>query len=128
MANIFDSDPPTPKSLNEEPATRSKKRETLSSYDITSGKRTLAEMVKVAFNTLECAMKEADFPTAVKAAQVILDRAGFGPKSTMDINTTNLDLSNLSREELAERAGRVAAMLRDQGKTVEPPTKPYSVN
>lgn len=83
---------------------------------MTKGKRRLADMVDRAFQTLEDATVHADFPTAIKAAQIILDRAGFGPKSTVDVNTTTIDLSALSREELAARASKIVDMLRAQSK------------
>ena len=115
MASIYDfGDKPTPTLEVEEPKKkRTKNRETtLSPTEKRACQKKLVEMVEGAFNTLESAMKEADFSTAVKAAQIILDRSGFGPKSTVDVNTTSLDLSELTREELAERASRIADRLR----------------
>lgn len=123
MPSIFDLDPEDlPPRMKEEdrPFKRSKHRESLTSSDVAQGKRRLADMVEAAFNCLEAAVKEADFPTAIKSAQIILDRAGFGPRSTMDINTTTLDLSALSREELAERAQKISNLLRNQNqKTID---------
>jgi hypothetical protein len=71
-------------------------------------------MVERAFETLQGAMTAADYSTAIKAAQIILDRAGFGPKSTVDVNTAVIDLSNMSREELAARASAIAQTLREK--------------
>lgn len=119
MASIYDL-PGSPKiETTPEPKNRSKKRESLTSLQVTTGKRTLHQMVEAAFQTLQDAMVEADWPTAIKAATAVLDRSGFGPKSTVDINSTTIDLSNLSREELAERAGRVAAMIRGQQAAID---------
>lgn len=118
MANIYDFEtphlPPDSKEEEEPKVKRSRNRESLSlsPSQIRSGQRKLYDMVETAFKTLEAAMKEADFNNAVKAALGILDRTGFGPKSTLDINT--FDLSELSKEELAERAERISAMLRSR--------------
>ena len=119
MASVYDIDNPFPKPDQPEKVKRSKHREFLTSSELVAGKRKLADMVDRAFLALEEAMVSADHTTAVKAAQIILDRAGFGPKSTVDVNTTTLDLSSLSREELAARASGIADMLRQSGKAEE---------
>lgn len=121
MASIYDFGglPQAPKP-EPEPKKRSKKRESLSTTEVRQGKLRLAEVVERAFTTLEDAMENADFSTAVKAAQIILDRSGFGPKSTVDVNTTTMDLSSLSREELAERASKISKMLRAQQDAARP--------
>jgi len=130
MASIFDLDPDDlpPRSQKEEiTLKRSKHRESITPSDYSKGKRTLMSMVESAFDCLEDAVKSADFPTAIKAAQIILDRSGFGPKSTVDVNTTSLDLSTLSREELAERASRISHQLRSKDqKTID--ITPSSIN
>ena len=117
MATIFDSDPnnlpPRPKDQEDSP--RSNKRQSLTPSEFAAAGRTLLAKVEKAFATLEDAMAHADFSTAVKAAQIILDRTGFGPKSTVDVNQTTMDLSNLTEGQLAERAKRVAQLL--QGRT-----------
>lgn len=116
MASIFDFDPPAPSKPDPEsetPTKRSKHRETLSNADVNRAKKTLSEMVEQAFDTLREAMAAADHPTAVKAAQILLDRAGFGPKSNLDVTTFNYDLSSLSKDELADRALQIATRLRD---------------
>ena len=113
MASIFDDLDDTPiRTMEPEPVKRGKHRESLTSAEIASGKRKLSAMVERAFETLEVAMREADFSVAIKSAQIILDRAGFGPRTTMDINTTTVDLSSLSREDLAARATQIAGILR----------------
>lgn len=113
----FESDLPT-KDEKEKPKRRSKNREALTPTEVRQGHQRLLDMVEGAFATLEAATKEADYPTAIKAATVILDRAGFGPKSTVDVNTTTRDLSQLSREELAARAQALSKRLQDQLGTI----------
>ena len=118
MANIYDfEDAPKSAKSEETPsrsedAPRKRERESLSPSQLAKGRRTLLQMVETAFNTLERAMESADWPTAIKAAQIVLDRSGFGPKSTVDVNTSAIDLSSLTREELAERAMKVHALLK----------------
>jgi len=120
MASVFDLDPNNlpPRPKEDLPMKRSKHREHLSNSDYAAGKRTLMSMVESAFDCLENAVQHADYPTAIKAAQIILDRSGFGPKSTVDVNTTTLDLSALSRDELAERALRIASVIRNKDQKV----------
>jgi len=123
MDNIFDfpSDRPASASRVEEaePVLRSKKRQSLSAYQVLKGKRTLGELVDRAFETLDEAMISADHATAIKAAMGVLDRAGFGPRSTLDVNQTTIDLSTLSRAQLAERAIKVANLIKERTKPKE---------
>lgn len=112
-SNVFDLDD-TPSIPEQEPEApkRSKKRvEQLTSLEHRQGQVKLYTMVERAFETLNSAMEYADYSTAVKAAQILLDRTGFGPKSTVDVNTTHVDLSDLSEVQLAERAQKIAQML-----------------
>lgn len=118
MASIYDFEDPPPSNPKVEPVRRSKHRESLNQAQVAQGKRTLIGMVNAAFNALQDAMETADHATAVKAAVAILDRAGFGPKSTVDVNTTHIDLSQLSREELADRAALVTMRLRAKARDV----------
>ncbi len=120
MASIYDIDGPVKPPTKEEKkeAKRSKSRpDELTSSEIRAGKMRLLEMVETSFKTLEDAMLLADFPTAVKAAQIILDRTGFGPKSTVDVNAVHTDLSELTREQLAERAATLAARIKERQAT-----------
>jgi hypothetical protein len=110
LASIFDEDPDEPKVALK----RDKKREPLTAFEVTKGRRRLYDMVEQAFDTLLEAAQRADYGNAVKAAIAILDRAGFGPKSTVDVNTTHFDLSNLTTEQLAERAKQVHDMILAQ--------------
>lgn len=116
MASIFD--PPEGSDLpSREPgvSSRNKKQpDYLTPSEYAAGKRTLFAKVQRAFETLEMAMMNADFSTAVKAAQIILDRSGYGPKSTVDVNTTSIDLTSLSEEELVARAKRVVRLIEER--------------
>lgn len=116
MATIFDSDPNNlpPRPKEEEEIKRDKKRQSLTPSEFAAAGRTLLSKVNKAFAVLEEAMERADYSTAIKAAQIVLDRSGFGPKSTVDVNQTTMDLSSLTDEQLAERANRVARMLQEK--------------
>jgi hypothetical protein len=118
MPSIFDADF-KPELMDPEEDTSSNKRSnkrdlSLSKLDVMSGRKTLGQMVAIAFDTLQEAMQHADHNTAVKAAQILLDRAGFGPKTTVDINSTHIDLTELTREQLAERAAQLSERLRNE--------------
>jgi len=119
MASIYDSFPlDVPEVLEapiEEPTPlpkRNPKREALTASERRTGQRRMYEMVETAFETLEVAMSKADFSTAVKAAQIVLDRSGFGPRSNVDVTTISLDLTDLSKEELLERVQRLASRIQ----------------
>lgn len=77
------------------------------------GRKRLYDMVELAFNKLQEVVEdpEATNMDKIRASTALLDRAGFGPKSTMDINTTHTDLSRLSETELAERAAKLSDRL-----------------
>jgi hypothetical protein len=134
--SIFDDLPDTPlkEERQEKSIKRSKHREALTPGEAVEGKRRLYSMVEKAFDALEEAIQTADHATAIKAAQILLDRAGFGPKSTVDLNSTHMDLSNLTKEELADRASRISAQLRAKAgllpESTPPskPSKPVTVN
>jgi hypothetical protein len=123
MSNIYDVHAPgSAVETMEEPVKRSRKRsaEQLSKAELRAGQRTLFAMVERAFETLEDAMATADHQTAIKAAQIILDRTGFGPKSTVEVNSTHLDLTEMTRDQLADRAAQLAVRLREKNiKTIE---------
>jgi len=70
-------------------------------------------MVEPAFEMLMRAIESDDVKSGVRAAEVILDRAGFGPKSTLVVDDQReADLSQLTEVQLAERAMLVASKLR----------------
>ncbi len=120
-SSVFDEfappsiDEPPPEVVEEEPK-RSKKRgkETITALELREGQSRLYRLSDLAFQTLEDAMRNADYPTATKAAQTVLDRSGFGPKSTVDVNTTHIELADLSLEELADRAERLRKLITAQ--------------
>lgn len=74
--------------------------------------RLLQRSVPLAIRALRQAMRQGDHAEAVKAALGILDRAGYGPKSTLQIEDLPEDLSSLSEKQLAERAERIAKALK----------------
>jgi hypothetical protein len=117
VPSIFDNDfkPDPEEDLGTPSNGRSNKRDlSLSKFDVSTGRKTLGQMVNIAFDTLQEAMEKADFNTAVKAAQILLDRAGFGPKTTVDINSTHTDLTDLTREQLAQRAAELSERLKEK--------------
>lgn len=117
MGNIYefpDDDLPPRSEPAPEPIMRSKHRQALSQFDLVRGKRSLSALVDRAFETLDEAMISAEHATAIKAALGVLDRAGFGPKSTLDVNQTTVDLTALSRIQLAERALKIHQMIKER--------------
>lgn len=120
MPSIFDMDPndlpPRPKDddtpVRASGKPRNNKRETLTPLELAKGKLTLLGLTELAMKTLQETMENADFQVAMRAAQIVLDRAGFGPKTTVDVNTTHMDLSSLSMDELAERANLIVKKIR----------------
>jgi uncharacterized lipoprotein NlpE involved in copper resistance len=121
VTNIFDEHLPPIKPLTEEEkklrgyATDSrtnKRREVAlpSANEIKKGAVKLAELASRAFETLEEAMDNAEWPVAVQAAKMVLDRAGYGSTSTLNLND-NTDLTNLSDNDLATVALLLAKRL-----------------
>ena len=66
-------------------------------------------------------------PVSTPQQQIVLDRSGFGPKSTMDVNTTTIDLSELTREQLAERAASIASILRAKKQAIDVTPLPTTI-
>lgn len=117
LPSVFDhSSIPADPEVEPEPKKRSNKRPELTSLEIKEGNKSLFALVDKAFHTLNDAMENADYSTAVKAAQIVLDRTGFGPKSTVDVNNTHFDFSEMSVDELASRADKLAFELRSTRK------------
>ncbi len=77
-----------------------------------AAQKRLLMLVEPAFEMLLKAMESNDIKSGVRAAEVILDRAGFGPKATLEVTTNKDNLANLSREELAQRAMELAERAR----------------
>lgn len=75
-------------------------------------RKRLMMLVEPAFEMLIKAMESNDMKSGVRAAEIILDRAGFGPKATLQIQDERDNLANLSTEELQARAERLAARAR----------------
>lgn len=110
MSNIFDDHlPPLPSNGPvDEPNVRSNKRrgiEGVSGLAQRRGAIKLQDLSELAFETLEEAMKFAEYPVAVAAAKTALDRSGFGPTTTLRVE----DLGAVSTEELAALALRLAS-------------------
>jgi hypothetical protein len=84
----------------------------------------LLYLVEPALRVLNKAMAGADQNLAVKAAQIILDRSGFHPHATLEIEEKPVDLSNLTTEQLKRRASRLINALeesaQDQMEALEP--------
>jgi hypothetical protein len=120
MGDIFDDHLPPVIPSKPRERTRSNRREVepIATSSIRAGKIQLSELVGLAFDTLELAMHNAEWPIAVQAAKLVLDRAGFGPSSTLKIDDS-LDLSELSDEELCNFALRL-------GKAMKTPSEPFS--
>jgi hypothetical protein len=81
-------------------------------------KKRLLAMVEPAFQVLLDAMQSQDENVAVRAAKIVLDRAGFGPQSKVVVQDDREDLSRLSKTELAERARRIAEELQADAEDV----------
>ena len=118
--SVFDEIPPDLQAQVPRIASkRSGHRETplqceLSLQELREGRQGLKHLVNASLEVLGLILLEGDYKDALRAAQIILDRSGFGPKSTLEVNTTFTDLSELSRAELAERASAIAETLRAQ--------------
>jgi len=61
-----------------------------------------------------CGRSDADRdPVVLRAAQLVLDRAGFHPTIAVAAQSSGPDLSHLTLSELADRAERIAHMARE---------------
>lgn len=76
-----------------------------------AAQRRLLTMVEPAFDALMNAIAAGDIKEQIKAATIILDRAGVGPTSTLELKDER-QYSELTREQLAARAEQIAAVLR----------------
>ena len=65
----------------------------------------LEDLSELAFATLDEAMRCAEFPTAIQAAKIALDRSGFGPASTLHLDTQGLE--EIPTETLLGRAAQL---------------------
>jgi len=74
----------------------------------------LLALVEPALETLFEAMEQTDhWPSAVKAAEILMDRAGFGPRSTLVIEDDRKDLAPLTTDELLARTELIQTRLRE---------------
>jgi hypothetical protein len=70
-----------------------------------AAQRRLIGMIDPAMNALLRAVEECDeWPTKVRAAIAVLDRAGFGPTASLRVDDQANDYTNLSSAELKDRA------------------------
>jgi hypothetical protein len=61
-----------------------------------------------------CGRSDADRdPVVIRAAQVVLDRAGLGPHATMEITHSDNQLADVPLEELEERATQLLSLLAE---------------
>lgn len=68
-------------------------------------------LVEPAFEMLLKAMESTDIRAGVKAAEIILDRAGMHAKLAVEVIGSS-NLANMSRQELADRASELAERAR----------------
>lgn len=70
-----------------------------------AAQRRLIGMIDPAMTALLRAIETCDeWPTVVRAAIAVLDRAGFGPTASLRVDETASDLASLSSAELKDRA------------------------
>jgi len=70
-----------------------------------AAQRRLIGMIDPAMTALLRAIEESnEWPTIVRAALGVLDRAGFGPTASLRVDETASDLASLSSTQLKERA------------------------
>ncbi len=74
-------------------------------------KQRLLAMSETALDALHEAQAKGDWPVVVRTAFGILDRAGFGPSSTVKIDHTESDLKQLTDTELEARTQQVQRLL-----------------
>ena len=75
----------------------------------------MQRLVPKAWRTLEYNLDAEDEKVQVAAATAILDRAGYGPQSKVTVEESSEDLTNLTTEELRERALAIAKQLTIDG-------------
>lgn len=87
-------------------------------------KSRLLAMSDEALDALHEAMAKGDWPVVVRTAFGILDRSGFGPSSTVKLDTTENDLKQLTDTELEARTQQVLRLIaaRKTAATNDAPT------
>lgn len=70
-----------------------------------AAQRRLIGMIDPAMTALLQAIRECDeWPTKVRAAIAVLDRAGFGPTQSLRVDEKTSDYATLTTEQLKDRA------------------------
>lgn len=82
--------------------------------DKTAAKKRLLSLIEPALDALEKALACGEWPTVVRAATVLLDRAGFGPHANIRVESDTIDLSELSDEQLVQRASVVFQRVKER--------------
>ena len=109
MASIFDFPEITPETQSplDSPPSKAKTgrrgRLLITAADLAEGKRVLAGMISGAMVRLHEIIETGSDQDALKGIQMLLDRSGFGPKSAIDVTTTNIDLTNVSIQDMMDR-------------------------
>ena len=89
-----------------------------------AAQRKMIALIDPALAVLYRAMVECDeWPSRIRAALGVLDRAGMGVASTLTLDTDKSDLSQLSMAELKARAKAVTERFADLD---EPPAEPLA--
>lgn len=73
----------------------------------------MQKLVPKAFRTLEQNLYSDDDKVSTAAALGILDRCGYGPSSKITVEDASTDLSQLSSEELRQRALDIARQIAE---------------
>jgi hypothetical protein len=55
-----------------------------------------------------------DMALVIRAAQMVLDRTGFGPHTTLTVTNPRSEFDSMSKQELAERAEQLSRYLRTE--------------
>lgn len=80
----------------------------------------LLYLVEPALRVMNKAMASGDLNIAIKAAQIILDRAGFHPHATLEIAEQPVDYGAMSTTQLAQRAHKLLSAIESSS----PPPPP----
>ena len=88
--------------------------------DITAAKKAahlrFQSLLEPSFEVLVRCLASPDERTSFKAAEFVFNRAGFGPKTTLEIEEKPEDLSNLSDDALQSRARKLLERLAENPK------------
>ena len=80
----------------------------------------MQRLVPKAFRTLEENLYSEDDKVAVQAALGILDRCGYGPQSKITVEDATADLTQMTPEQLRQRALDIAAQIQANNPPVPP--------